>query len=83
MKNLKRRNVPRGMQHFYDENKTRIGGRAVKKQKAFGVFAIILSLTMLYFSSKAVLLEDKDCSMALFILVLGVWSLFTKQDIWE
>lgn len=59
------------------------GGQAVKKQKAFGVFAIILSQTMLYFSSKAVLLEDKECSMALFILALGAWSLFTKQDIWE
>ncbi|MGE4214118.1 MAG: hypothetical protein AB7E42_04985 [Anaerotignaceae bacterium] len=55
----------------------------MKKQKVFGVFAIILSLTMLYFSSNAVLLEDKDCSMALFILVIGIWSLFTKQDIWE
>lgn len=55
----------------------------MKKQKVFGVFAIVLSLTMLYFSSKAVLLEDKDCSMALFILVLGIWSLVTKQDIWE
>lgn len=55
----------------------------MKKQKLWGVFAIVLSLTMLYLSSKAVLLEDKDCSMALFILVLGIWSLFTKQDIWE
>jgi hypothetical protein len=55
----------------------------VKKQKVFGVFAIALSLTMLYFSSNAVLLEDKDCSMALFILALGIWLTVTKQEIWE
>ena len=55
----------------------------MRKQKVLGMLSIFLSLTMLYFSSKAVLLEDKDCAMALFILVLGIWSLFTKQDIWE
>lgn len=55
----------------------------MKKQRVLGVLAIALSLIMLYFSSKAVLLEDKDGSMALFILVIGIRSLFTKQDIWE